>query len=168
MQKEKLIVLYIMLLSYTSLNAQMHFELGVNYMDGSFSKVGIGAYLEPRYALNKNVDLALHLGLNSFLGYEQDRTQSRRITSGQIPVIRFNYIHRFPAEDKTEIPYVGVGAGTYLAVGDPQLFKGVKAGATLSAGLLFGRSNLGLDVNLIPNYSFIVIKYGIRVLSRKR
>ncbi|MEP5611938.1 MAG: hypothetical protein ABJP45_06795 [Cyclobacteriaceae bacterium] len=164
MRKKKFMTLWLAQLLCLPLLAQLHFETGIN-LGASARIVGVGAFLEPRYAVNNESDLALHLGLNAYLGDDQSRTQSRRITSGTIPVLLASYIRRFPKDNVKAIPYAGFGPGMYLTSG-LNFRKGIKLGAGLRFGLFIGRSNLGFTYNFIQNDSFFQISYGFRILDR--
>ncbi|MEP1093796.1 MAG: hypothetical protein ABJG78_01725 [Cyclobacteriaceae bacterium] len=164
MLKKKFLIVWSTLLFFPLLS-QSHLEIGINYLNASHSSIGLGAYLEPRYALSENLDLGLRLGLNGFIGEDQSRTKSSRVTTGTLPLVSGSLIRRFLGEDAKGVPYVGLGPGLYLSEGI-NFREGLKLGAGLRFGFFIGRSNIGFTHNFVPEDSFFQLSYGFRLLDR--
>lgn len=159
-------------------NAQFHVELGLNFNSpqGDFAdsyKLGVGFYLEPKYALNENLDLGLFIGSNGFAGGDVvsgGQTGSAAATA-IVPVLATG-TYRFSGSKVT--PYAGIGAGMYFAraaevtVGTvTQTGEGEsKFGFAPRAGVYVGRLNLGAAYNIVSDANFIQFNLGFRILSR--
>jgi len=165
MPKKRFTTLTLGLFLCLPLFAQFHFEAGINYANSSKMIAGVGTYIEPRYALNDNTDLALHLGLTGFIGEDQSRTKSSRITTGTLPIFLMGLIRHFPTKGAKGVPYLGFGPGLYLSKGI-NFREGVKLGAGLRFGVFIGRSNIGFTQNFVPDDSFFQLNYGFRILNR--
>lgn len=150
----------------SQLHAQMHVEVGVDYIDGSEVLAGVGFYIAPRYALNEKLDVGLQLELNGTLETDPSKAQTTgRIEGGTLPVISAHVIRRFPSANKQDMPYLGLGTGAYLTSGI-NFRKGIKAGVNLSFGFFLGRSNIGFSSHFVPDANFIQLKYGYRFFRR--
>jgi len=148
-----------------SANAQFHFELGFNgnSPQGDFGDaydLGVGYYIEPKYALSENIDLGLLIGLNGFVG-------AFGLDNLNVTSILPTGTYRF-TENKVA-PYVGTGLGIYIY---KPVVLGIEGdsesefGFAPRAGVYIGRLNLGFAYNVVKDLNFIQFNLGIRILSR--
>ncbi|MEP1094495.1 MAG: hypothetical protein ABJG78_05265 [Cyclobacteriaceae bacterium] len=177
MKKLFLTVFAVGVLGYSSM-AQFHIELGPNFNSpqGDFADaydLGIGFYIEPKYAITENIDLGLYLGANVFAGADiagvslDAQTLNPYLATGT---------YRFSTNKVT--PYAGLGLGLYVAkaVEVTTTINGVTTtdpgesnsefGFAPRAGVYVGRLNLGLAYNLVKDSNFLQFNLGIRILSR--
>lgn len=131
--------------------------------------------MEPKYAVNENMDLGLYLGSNAFadadvLGFSVEATSLT-------PVLATG-TYRFSTEKFT--PYAGLGLGLYFAKAVDLTIVDPVTGSTITiegesssefgfaprAGLYIGRLNLGLAYNLVKDANFLQFNLGVRILSR--
>lgn len=161
-----------------SANAQFHVELGINFNSpqgdfGDSYDLGVGAYIEPKYALTENIDLGLLIGSNGFAGADIDTglgTASLDATS--IVTILPTGTYRFSTGSIT--PYAGLGLGMYLAEeftvstsGDLEADgRTGEFGFAPRAGVYLGRLNLGVAYNIVSDANFLQFNLGVRILSR--
>jgi len=160
-----------------SANAQFHVELGLNFNSptgdfGDFYELGVGGYLEPKYAFNENIDLGLYVGVNGFAGADVDTgfgTASVDATS--VTPILATGTYRFLTNKVT--PYAGLGLGVYLTESVGVDSSGGTTDETVSefgfaprAGVYIGRMNLGLVYNSAGDISFLQFNLGVRILGR--
>lgn len=185
MKKLLLTVLSVALLGYTS-QAQFHVELGLNFNSpqGDFADqydLGIGGYIEPKYAMNENMDLGLYIGQNVFAGADVSVGGTNVSVDAQtLTPILATGTYRFSTNSIT--PYGGLGLGIYTAkavdvvIIDPTAPGGTSTvagesnsefGFALRGGVYLGRLNLGAAYNLVKDSNFIQFNLGVRILSRE-
>ncbi|MEP5612502.1 MAG: hypothetical protein ABJP45_09650 [Cyclobacteriaceae bacterium] len=179
MKKLFLTVFAVGVLGYSSM-AQFHIELGPNFNSpqGDFADaydLGIGFYIEPKYAINENIDLGLYLGANVFAGGDVAGTNTSLDAQTLNPYLATG-TYRFSTNKVT--PYAGLGLGLYVAkaVDITTTSGGVTTtiegesnsefGFAPRAGVYVGRLNLGLAYNLVKDSNFLQFNLGIRILSR--
>ncbi len=173
MKKLLLTALAIGIFSYSA-TAQFHIEfpgLNFNSPQGDFGEtydLGIGFYIEPKYALNENIDLGLLIGSNGFAGADIDGTNSSADATGVL-VIQPTGTYRFSSSSVT--PYAGLGLGLYsfqaveidgVEIGESES----KFGFAPRAGVYVGRLNLGLAYNIVSDATYLQFNLGVRLLSR--
>lgn len=163
-----------------SANAQFHIELGLNFNSpqGDFADaydLGVGGYIEPKYAMNENIDLGLYIGQNVFAGGEIAGTNSSLDAQTLTPILATG-TYRFSTNKVT--PYAGLGVGMYFAKAiDTEITVGgvtttlegesnSEFGLAPRAGVYVGRLNLGAVYNVVKDSNFIQINLGVRILSR--
>ncbi|WP_425392756.1 hypothetical protein [Ekhidna sp.] len=174
MKKVILSICTVVFFAYTA-TAQFHFELGPNFNvpQGDFGDaydLGIGFYIEPKYAFNENIDLGLVLGTNGFAGADLGG-QSYGATSALVVLPTGTY--RFSTSKVT--PYAGLGLGLYRFDGAEVSVAGggsvetegeTKFGFAPRAGVYLGRMNLGAAYNIVSDANYLQINLGVRILSR--
>lgn len=159
-------------------NAQFHIELGLNFNSpqGDFSDsydLGVGFYLEPKYAMSENLDLGLLIASNAFAGadFDQGGVSGSADALGAL-VIMPTGTYRFSANKVT--PYAGLGAGLYafkaasIDVGGTTV-EGeaeTKFGFAPRAGVYLGRMNLGVAYNIVSDANYLQFNLGVRILDR--
>ena len=180
MKKLLLTTAFVGLLCYSSF-AQFHVELGLNFNSpsGDFGDVydlGIGAYLEPKYALNENIDLGLYIGANAFAGADLDLggVGTASVSGTSVTPILATGTYRFMESNVT--PYAGLGLGLYSAD-----IASVSVGANNAAveesttefgfaprvGIYLGRLNLGIAYNIAGDIEFLQFNLGVRIGERE-
>jgi len=161
-------------------NAQFHVETGINFNNptGDFGEaydLGIGAYLEPKYAINENIDLGLLIGRNGFAGAS---VAGQSVSATGLLSILPTGTYRF-SENKVT-PYAGLGLGFYIFdavdisftdpfTGQRETISGeseTEFGFAPRAGVYIGRLNLGAAYNIVKDANFIQFNLGVRILSR--
>ena len=152
-------------------NAQFHIELGPNFNlpQGDFADsydLGIGFYIEPKYAFNENIDLGLYVGSNGFAG--ADLAGASVSARAIVPVLATG-TYRISTSKVT--PYAGLGLGMYFA--QAVEIDGVEIGDAESefgfaprAGVYIGRMNLGVAYNIVKDSNYLQFNLGVRILSR--
>jgi hypothetical protein len=178
MKKLLFTILSIGILSYSA-SAQFHVELGLNFNSpqGDFADqydLGVGAYIEPKYALNDNIDLGLLIGANGFAGATQSiggvTTSAEAITA---TTVLGTATYRFTSSGIT--PYGGLGLGIYafkaaeISVGGGAAVTGEsnsEFGFAPRAGVYLGRLNLGAAYNIVKDANFIQFNLGVRIGGR--
>ena len=174
MKKLILSICAIALFAYTA-SAQFHIELGPNFNlpQGDFAdsyKLGIGFYIEPKYAMNENIDLGLYIGSNGFAG--EDIAGGGSVSATAIVPVLATGTYRF--SDGKVTPYGGLGLGMYFAKGAEVTVNNVTTegesstefGFAPRAGVYIGRMNLGAAYNIVKDANYIQINLGVRILSR--
>lgn len=178
MKKLILTVFAVAALGYSSM-AQFHVELGLNFNSpqGDFADqydLGIGAYIEPKYALNENIDLGLLIGANGFAGASQDVggvTVSAEALTATTVLATGTY--RFSTKGVT--PYAGLGLGIYafkaaeisVAGGGVDIGESnTEFGFAPRAGVYLGSLNLGVAYNIVSDASFVQFNLGVRIGGR--
>ncbi|MBC6411087.1 MAG: hypothetical protein GDA42_11660 [Ekhidna sp.] len=166
-----LLIICLIVTSAISANAQFHIELGINgnSPQGDFGDtydLGIGFYVEPKYAVSENIDLGLLIGRNAFGGVNDDVNTAKS----------FNILptgtYRFSTNNVT--PYVGAGLGLYsfdfgsifgsiIGGGDD---TSTEFGFAPRVGIYIGKLNLGVAYNVVKDLNFLQYNLGIRILSR--
>ena len=157
-----------------SANAQFHVELGLNFNSpqgdfGDTYDLGIGAYIEPKYAMTENIDLGLLIGTNGFAGADVDGGSVDGLAA--VTVLPTG-TYRFSANNIT--PYAGLGLGMYFFEGASVDIGGVSVeedgetefGFAPRAGVYVGRLNLGVAYNVVSDANFLQFNLGVRILSR--
>lgn len=165
-------------------NAQFHVELGLNgnLPQGDFSdaySLGVGFYLEPRYAMTENIDVGLHLGINAFAGGDIDAAaggglgvDSEVSAAGIVPVLATGH-YRFASGKVT--PYGGLGLGMYFVkTGDVSASTGgtvegessSEFGFSPRAGVFVGRMNLGVTYHIAGDLNYLQFGLGVRIGGR--
>ena len=178
MKKVLLSICAVVLFAYAA-NAQFHIELGPNFNlpQGDFADsydLGIGFYIEPKYAMTENIDLGLYIGTNGFAGgdFTQGGISASAAATSIVPVLATG-TYRF--SESTVTPYAGLGLGMYFAKGAEITIQGVgtseassesKFGFAPRAGVYIGRLNLGAAYNIVSDANYIQINLGVRILSR--
>jgi len=177
MKKIFTIILTVTALSYSA-TAQFHLELGSNFNSpsGSFGDIydlGVGAYIEPKFALTENIDLGLYLGANGFAGADIAGT-SGSVDAASITPILGTATYRFFSSSVT--PYAGLGIGIYsgkiagVAVGGTSVStvetSTSEFGFAPRAGVYLGRLNLGVTYNKAGDIEFIQFSLGARIRGR--
>ncbi len=172
MKKLFLTVLAVGLFGYSSM-AQAHLELGLNFNSpaGDFGDqydLGVGFYLEPKYAMNENIDLGLLISSNAFAGGDLSGSTASVSALGML-VIEPTVTYRFSTSSVT--PYGGLGIGYYSVEGVeisgfPKGDRESKIGFAPRAGVYVGRLNLGLAYNIVSDFNFLQFNLGVRILSR--
>lgn len=156
-------IFVIMLFHGYSMFAQCHLEVGVNFIDapGSFGhnsiEFGGGIYIEPRYAIIRNYDFGIHIGLNGFIGEDLHG-------GATIPTLQGVIIHRFEIDEDNDF-YLGVGAGIYDLRGNRVVIERREFGFAPRLGFFYKRLNLGMIYNFVPNAEFIQLNLGVRILN---
>lgn len=159
-------------------SAQFHIELGPNFNlpQGDFADsydLGIGFYIEPKYALNENIDLGLLIGSNGFAGGDINTgAGTAEVDATSIIAILPTGTYRFSTNNVT--PYAGLGLGMYLAEaftvdtnGDLQSDgREGEFGFAPRAGVYIGRMNIGAAYNIVKDANYIQFNLGVRILSR--
>ncbi len=173
MKKVLLSICAVILFGYAA-NAQFHIELGPNFNlpQGDFADaydLGVGFYIEPKYAFNENIDLGLVIGSNGFAGADFGGA-SYGATSALVILPTATY--RFSTNSVT--PYAGLGLGLYSFKGAEVTIANVttdgesesKFGFAPRAGVYIGRLNLGAAYNIVSDANYIQFNLGFRILSR--
>ncbi|MEP1035289.1 outer membrane beta-barrel protein [Ekhidna sp.] len=173
MKKVLLSICTVLLFTYTA-SAQFHIELGPNFNmpQGDFGDaydLGIGFYIEPKYAMSDNIDIGLVIGSNGFAGADFGGA-SYGATSALVILPTATY--RFSTNSVT--PYAGLGLGLYSFKG-AEVTSGTvtlegesesKFGFAPRAGVYIGRLNLGAAYNIVSDANYIQFNLGVRILSR--
>ncbi|MBC6401830.1 MAG: acyloxyacyl hydrolase [Ekhidna sp.] len=164
--KKLLLIICLIVTSAISANAQFHIELGINgnSPQGDFRDtydLGIGSYVEPKYAISENLDLGLLIGRNVFGGVDDDIKAASSLN------ILPTGTYRFSTNNVT--PYVGAGLGLYFfdfgsVLGEES--TSTEFGFAPRAGVYIGRLNLGVAYNVVKDLNFLQYNLGIRILSR--
>ncbi|MBC6425993.1 MAG: outer membrane beta-barrel protein [Ekhidna sp.] len=164
--KKLLLIICLIATFAISANAQFHIELGMNgnSPQGDFGDVyqlGIGSYVEPKYAISENLDLGLLIGRNVFGGVDDDIKAASSLN------ILPTGTYRFSTNNVT--PYVGAGLGLYFfdfgsVLGEES--TSTEFGFAPRAGVYIGRLNLGVAYNVVKDLNFLQYNLGIRILSR--
>lgn len=177
MKKLILSICAIALFAYTA-SAQFHIELGPNFNmpQGDFAdqyKLGVGFYIEPKYAMTENIDLGLYIGSNGFAGedFSSGGVSGSASATAIVPVLATG-TYRFSTSNVT--PYAGLGLGMYFAKGAEVTFGGTTTegesstefGFAPRAGVYIGRMNLGAAYNIVKDANYIQFNLGVRILSR--
>jgi outer membrane protein W len=176
MKKVILSLCAIVLFSYTA-SAQFHIELGpsFNLPQGDFADsydLGVGFYLEPRYAMTENIDLGLHIGIGAFAGGDLAGGGGDVSAAGITPVLATGH-YRFSTNKVS--PYAGAGLGMYFVkTGDVSVSGGgtiegtsdSEFGFAPRAGVFIGRMNLGVAYNIAGDLNYLQFMLGVRILSR--
>lgn len=178
--KKILFVLVAIVASYSA-SAQFHIELGLNFNSpkGKFAdtyKLGIGGYLEPRYALNENIDLGLLINQSVFAGADLDTgTGNGTVDATGVLLLLPNATYRFSKNKIT--PYAGLATGIYAFqsvqvsnTSENTIEKRdakTKLGFAPRAGVYLGRLNLGLAYNIVKDANFVQFNLGVWILERK-
>lgn len=177
MKKVLLCISAVLLFAITA-SAQFHIELGPNFNlpQGDFADsydLGIGFYLEPKYAINENIDVGLYIGSNGFAGGDivQGGVSGSAAATAIVPVLATG-TYRFSSNSVT--PYAGLGLGMYFAKAAEVTVGTVTAsgesesnfGFAPRAGVYIGRLNLGAAYNIVSDANYIQINLGVRILSR--
>ncbi len=170
MKKVILSICAIALFTYTA-SAQFHIELGPNFNlpQGDFADtydLGIGFYIEPKYAFSENIDLGLYVGSNGFAG--ADVAGQSYGAQAIVPVLATG-TYRFSTNKVT--PYGGLGLGMYFAkaveVNGTEVGEaGSEFGFAPRAGVYIGRMNLGVAYNIVKDTNYLQFNLGVRILSR--
>lgn len=174
MKKLLLTICAVAMIGYSA-NAQFHIELGLNFNSpqGDFADsydLGIGGYIEPKYALNENLDLGLLIGSNGFAGADIDTgAGTGSVDATGVLVIQPTGTYRFSSNSVT--PYAGLGLGLYsfqaVEVGGVELGESeTKFGFAPRAGVYLGRMNLGIAYNIVSDANYLQFNLGVRILSR--
>lgn len=170
MKKVLLSICAVMLFAFTA-SAQFHIELGPNFNlpQGDFADtydLGIGFYIEPKYALTDNIDIGLFLGSNGFAG--ADVAGQSYGAQAIVPVLA---TATYRLMDGKITPYGGLGVGMYFARAVE--IDGVEVGDANSefgfaprAGVYVGRLNLGIAYNIVKDSDYLQFNLGFRLLSR--
>ncbi|WP_436517665.1 hypothetical protein [Ekhidna sp. To15] len=172
--KKVLLSISAVILFATAANAQFHIELGPNFNlpQGDFADaydLGIGFYIEPKYAMSDNIDIGLVIGSNGFAGADFGG-QSYGATSALVILPTATY--RFSTNTVT--PYAGLGLGLYNFKGAEVTVNSVtidgesesKFGFAPRAGVYIGRLNLGVAYNIVSDANYLQFNLGVRILSR--
>lgn len=178
MKKILLCLSAVILFGFTA-SAQFHIELGPNFNlpQGDFADsydLGIGFYLEPKYAMTENIDVGLYIGSNGFAGgdFTQGGVSGSAAATAIVPVLATG-TYRFSTNNVT--PYAGLGLGMYFAKGAEITVAGggtvegeseSKFGFAPRAGVYLGRLNLGVAYNIVSDADYLQINLGVRILSR--
>ena len=157
-------------------NAQFHIEFGSNFNlpQGDFADaydLGIGFYLEPKYAIHENIDLGLVIGSDGFVGTDGKLFGATSALSALVILPTATY--RFSTN--TVIPSAGLGLGLYNFKEADVTIAGIrtkgesesKFGFAPRIGVYIGRLNLGAAYNIVSDANYIQINPGVRILSRK-
>ncbi|GAB4234078.1 MAG: hypothetical protein Tsb0034_07580 [Ekhidna sp.] len=155
-------------------NAQFHVELGLNFNSpqGDFADaydLGIGGYIEPKYAMTENIDLGLYIGQNIFAGGDIAGTNTSLDAAKSLTILPTG-TYRFSTSSIT--PYAGLGLGLYnfktsaINANGTEDVTESKFGFAPRAGLYLGRLNLGAAYNIVSDANFIQFNLGVRILSR--
>lgn len=177
MKKLLMTICAVCLLGYAA-NAQFHIEMGLNFNSpqgdfGDAYDLGVGFYLEPKYATSENLDLGLLIGSNGFAGADFNG-QSFGATAALVILPTATY--RFSGNKVT--PYAGLGLGLYnFKAADIDVTVGgttttltgeseSKFGFAPRAGVYLGRMNLGAAYNIVSDANYIQFNLGVRILSR--
>jgi len=180
--KKLLLSISLVLAIVLTSHAQFHIELGVNFNSpqgdfGDAYDLGVGGYIEPKYAINENIDLGLLIGRNGFAGADIAGTNSSLEATGLLCILP-TATYRFTSNGIT--PYAGLGLGIYsfdaidFTVTDPNTGVSVTAegesntefGFAPRAGVYLGRLNLGVAYNIVKDANFLQFNLGVRILSR--
>ncbi|MEO9869876.1 outer membrane beta-barrel protein [Ekhidna sp.] len=171
MKKLLLSICLVAVIGFTA-NAQFHVELGLNanLPQGDFAdayKLGVGVYVEPKYAFNENIDLGLYIGSNGFAG--EDISGGGSVEATAIVPVLATGTYRFSTNNVT--PYAGLGLGMYFIAAAE--IDGTEVGEAESefgfaprAGVYVGRLNLGAAYNIVKDANYVQINLGFRILSR--
>lgn len=176
--KNLLLSTLFLLVVCVSANAQFHVELGLNFNSpqGDFADsydLGVGVYIEPKYALNDNLDLGLLIGSNGFAG--ADFSAGGVATSvGATSVLAILPTGTYRFSDAPVTPYAGLGLGIYSFKGAEVTVAGVTVetesnsefGFAPRAGVYLGRVNLGIAYNIVKDANFLQFNLGARIGSR--
>jgi len=173
MKKLFLTVFAMGILAYSSM-AQFHAELGLNFNSpqGDFADaydLGVGFYIEPKYALNENIDLGLLISSNAFAGGDLTGSTASVSALGMWAILP-TFTYRFSTNKVT--PYGGLGLGLYSVEGVevsgfPKGESESKIGFAPRAGVYLGRLNLGVAYNIVSDFNFLQFNLGVRILSRE-
>ena len=172
---KKVLLSAVVALACFTASAQFHVELGLNFNSpsgdfGDSYDLGVGAYIEPKYALTENIDLGLLIGSNGFAGADIDTgAGTGSVDATGILTILPTGTYRFTSNKVT--PYAGLGLGMYFVRAIE--VDGVEIGESESefgfaprAGVYIGRMNLGLAYNLAGDVEFLQFNLGVRILGR--
>lgn len=172
--KKVLLCISAVILFASTASAQFHIELGPNFNlpQGDFGDaydLGVGFYIEPKYAINDNIDLGLVIGSNGFAGADFGG-QSFGATGALVILPTATY--RFSTNTVT--PYAGLGLGLYNFKGAEVTVNSVtlegesesKFGFAPRAGVYIGRLNLGVAYNIVSDANYLQFNLGVRILSR--
>lgn len=177
MKKVLLTICTVVLFTYTA-SAQFHIELGPNFNlpQGDFADsydLGVGFYIEPKYAMTENIDLGLYIGTNGFAGGDivQGGVTGSAAATAVVPVLATG-TYRFSTNNVT--PYAGLGLGMYFQRAAEVTLGTItsegesesKFGFAPRAGVYIGRLNLGAAYNIVSDANYIQINLGVRILSR--
>ncbi len=165
--------------------AQFHVELGLNISlpQENFSDAydgGLGGYLEPKYALNENIDLGLLIGVNVFAGISEDALIGQRgsVEIDALTVSTFLATGTYRFSTKGVTPYAGLGLGIYAIEGASVgvTIRGMtttakedgdtKFGFAPRAGVYLGRVNLGVSYHIVKDVNFLQFNLGVRIGRR--
>lgn len=165
-----------MLLASMSSTAQIRVGLGLTFgsPSGDFADVvdlGVGGYIEPKYAVNEKIDVGLHLAAMIFGGSGGGGTS---FTATNIePILATG---DFKISNSKVTPYVGAGLGVYLVdfgsveiSGFPSVDGGseTKFGFAPRAGVMLGRLNLGLSYNIVSDVNYLAFGLGFEVGAKR-
>jgi len=165
------------LFAYTA-SAQFHLELGLNFdsPSGDFKDsydLGFGGYLEPRYAINENIDVGLHIGAIGFAGGDFSGAANADVSAAAVTPVLATGHYRFTTNKVA--PYAGLGLGLYFVkTGEVTANNQVLAesetesefGFAPRVGVFIGRMNLGIAYNTAGDLDFLQFNLGVRILSR--
>lgn len=169
---KKLICFFSLLLTGILSFAQFHFEAGINgnvpygTLDAAHD-LGIGVFVESKYALNEKVDVGFFYGRNAFLGINvEDDSYGVSTVNPLLATLTYK------KQNEDIAPYFGVGVGVYqvnslLEIGsgvkDPFL-KTTEFGFSTKAGIYLHFVYLGLAYHFSPRAQYLQVHLGIRFL----
>lgn len=159
-------------------SAQFHLEVGLNY-NSLFSKdqkniydFGVGAFIEPKYTLNANIDLGLLIGISGFArtgGLIGPVPNELGVPPRIIPMVA-TCTYRI-LEDKWT-PYVGVALGYYRGKVNAGESRSAmiensfdEFGFSPRAGIYLGKLDVGFAYNIVPSVSFLQFNIGFRIFA---
>lgn len=175
--KKSVIILFVLVL-IASVSSYGQFRVGLGLMvglpAGDFGDavdLGIGGYLEPKYALNEKLDVGLFLGTSIFGGTS---VSGSSFSATKITSVLATGDFKVSASKVT--PYVGAGLGLYFqdfgsigVSGQPDIDIGseTKFGFAPRAGVMLGRLNLGLTYNIVSDTNHMAINVGFEIGSKR-
>ena len=176
MKKNLIMMVVLMLFVNAASFSQIRVGLGltVGTPAGDFSDIvdlGIGGYIEPKYALNEKLDVGLHLGSTFFAGGSLGGSS---VSASQVN--SFLLTSDFKVSDTKVTPYFGAGLGLYVidfgsidaSANVPEIDLGseTRFGFAPRAGLLLGKLNLGVSYNIVKDTNYLAFMLGFEIGSR--
>ncbi|SNT18726.1 hypothetical protein SAMN05421640_2733 [Ekhidna lutea] len=162
----------------SQLSAQFNLELGFSFNSptSGFSdvyEIGAGAYLEPGYALNDNLNLGLQIGANGFAGSDIGSTSGKVDATVVVPVLAKG---TYSFLDSRVSPYLGFGTGMYFAKvatfsesalgGSERSEENISEfGIAPSFGVNIGRTNLGVAYHSAGDITFLQFILGVKIID---